>query len=46
MKRLDIDAINSHAPYNVKEDIQEGAYTFIAEGSGGQVLDPQYVMLD
>ena len=31
MKRLDIDAINSHAPYNVKEDIHEGAYTFIAD---------------
>ena len=31
MKKLDIDVINSHAPYVVKEESQEGVYTFIAD---------------
>lgn len=30
MKKLDLVKINSCAPYAVKEDTQEGAYTFIA----------------
>lgn len=31
MKKLDLGKINSCAPYSVKEDTQEGAYTFIAD---------------
>ncbi len=31
MERLDVKVINSHAPYVVKEDSQEGTYTFIAD---------------
>ena len=31
MKKLDLVKINSCAPYAVKEDKQEGAYTFIAD---------------
>ena len=31
MKKLDIVKINSCAPYAVKKDTQEGAYTFIAD---------------
>ena len=31
MKKLDLVKINSCAPYAVKEDTQEGAYTFIAD---------------
>ena len=31
MKKLDLVKINSYAPYAVKEDTQEGAYTFIAD---------------
>ena len=31
MKKLDLVKINSCAPYVVKEDTQEGAYTFIAD---------------
>ena len=31
MKKLDLIKINSCAPYAVKEDMQEGAYTFIAD---------------
>lgn len=31
MKRLDISIINSHAPYVVKEDSQEGVYNFFAD---------------
>ena len=31
MKKLDLVKINSYAPYVVKEDTQEGAYTFIAD---------------
>ena len=31
MKKLDLVKINSCAPYSVKEDTQEGAYTFIAD---------------
>lgn len=27
MKKLDLDKINSSAPYTVKEDSQEGAYS-------------------
>ena len=31
MEKLDLVKINSCAPYAVKEDTQEGAYTFIAD---------------
>ena len=31
MEKLDLDKINHSAPYEVKEDSQEGAYTFIAD---------------
>lgn len=31
MEKLDLDKINSYAPYVVKEDSQEGAYKFIAD---------------
>ena len=31
MEKLDLERINRCAPYEVKEDSQEGAYTFIAD---------------
>ena len=31
MEKLDLERINYCAPYEVKEDSQEGAYTFIAD---------------
>ena len=31
MHRLDLASINRRAPYNVKEDVQECTYTFIAD---------------
>ncbi len=36
MKKLDIGFINSHAPYVVKEDLQEGVYNFFAD-SGAEL---------